>query len=105
MAVQSTVYVRQEGIQNQQIQATPPNALFKARKNGTIWYVYFGGVAVAVGPRRRTAQGLARSGNDFVTRLQRQGAVDVDASVEAWTAFYQLASQAGNGYVPVLAPR
>lgn len=54
----------------------PKPVLFYAQRTGRIWSVYLNGQAVAVGPTKKRARGLARLGNGLLRRLQRQAFVD-----------------------------
>jgi hypothetical protein len=104
MAPVQSVYVTNERAQNVQTPLIPTSNTFQAKRVAKIWYVYFGGVAISAGPRRKTAQGLARAGNDFIRRLQRQGAVDATNLSDQWTLFIDLATDPTSGIVPTLAP-
>ena len=93
-----------EQVQNAQIPSMPQGANFVAAREGGIWNVYYGGAFVASGPRRKTAQALARAGNEFLERLGRQGAVDSSVLVAQFIEYMSLANDSSSGIVPKLAP-
>jgi len=54
----------------------PPAALCTAYRQGRVWYVAFGGVAIMSTPSRRRAQGMAREMNAWLRRMQQTVIVD-----------------------------
>jgi Lipase (class 3) len=80
----------------------PKPQLFAKAKFGSIWYVTFGGVAIAVGPRRRKAGLLAQAGNAMLRRLQRQAYVDPVAFKNQFAAYLEAAADPTSGIRPTL---
>lgn len=104
VAAERAVYVIQEGRNNAAIQTYPESALFETVRQGGVWKVAFGGAVVAVGPGRKTAQGLARAGNDLIRKMQRQGGIDSALMTEQFTTMMWLATNPDSGFVPNFAP-
>ena len=88
--------------QDAQPVVVPQAAAFQAVRNGRIWTVYFGDTAVAVGPAKRRARAMARTGNDFLRHQQNQAVVDPTAFVAQMQTFFQLASDPTTGFQPQL---
>ena len=78
----------------------PPGRAFRNVRVGRQWYVFFGDLPVAAGPTRKRAGRMAVLGNDFLRRLQRQGAVDVNALASQFSAYLVAASAIDGGFVP-----
>jgi len=78
----------------------PPAQLLKAIKVGRVWYVVFGDQVVAIAGKRQRAQGLARSGNDMLRRLQMQPLVDTQQLTQQLGDYLTLAASATGGFVP-----
>lgn len=102
-AAERAAYVTSEREQNTQIPSYPEGANFIVEHQAGTWKVSFGGVIVAVGPGRKTAQGLAATGNSLIRRLQRQGGVDTAQLAEQFVSFLALATEGDSGYAPTLA--
>lgn len=88
--------------QSEAPQVIPTVRLFKARRLGRVWWVYFGDQQIVAAPRRRRAQGLAAAGNDFLRRLQRQAVVDPAALGNQFAAYLELAADPTSGFSPTL---
>lgn len=83
----------------------PAASEFRAVRQGRIWVVTFRNNVVAVGPRRRTAQSLARKGNAFLAELLPQGIVDPTEIVNQFNAFIEDATDPASGITPTMQPR
>lgn len=103
-AAQRSSYTAAEGRNNAVIRTYPESALFEVVKQENMWKVSFGGVIVAVGPGKKTAQGLARSGNELIRRLQGQGGVDGAGITEQFTSLIAQAQEPTSGFLPNIAP-
>jgi hypothetical protein len=103
-AAERATYTVQEGRNNAQIRTYPAGVLFETVKQGDTYKVAFGGVVVAVGPGKKTAQGLTRAGNDLIKRLQGQGGVDSEELVQQFITLITLATDPTSGVVPNIAP-
>ena len=80
----------------------PRTQLFSTGKFGRTWYVTFGGVAIAVGPRRKKAGLMAQAGNLFLRRLQREAYVDPVVFIGQFQAYLEAAADPTSGIKPTL---
>ncbi len=86
--------------QNSQPLVVPTDRLFKAVRMGRIWVVEFAGEIIAVAPRKKRAQALARRGNAFVRSLPRQALVQPDSLASQLDAFLAAAVDPASGFQP-----
>lgn len=89
---------------NNQPVVIPRVQLFEARRNGRVWNVSFGGTIISTSMNKKRARGLAREGNDFLRRLQRQEVVSVDDMAAQFLQYLSVASTPGSGITPTLNP-
>ena len=91
--------IRDAGTPNVRI---PPEKLFVARKNGSVWVVYFLGRIVLIGPSRKRCRAFASRANDLLRRLQLMAAVNTTGFGEELTEYLLTASDPLGGYIPVM---
>lgn len=82
----------------------PPERAFRTFKVDGLWWVTFGGFLVAIGPTRKRAGAMATRGNEFLRRLQRMAAVDINALGSLMPIYLEAASTPDNGFDPPIAP-
>ena len=82
----------------------PDTRLFHVAHVKPLWHVLFGGVEVATSLNKKRARGLARIGNDFLRRLQRQEIVLTDDMASQFLAYLAAASDPTSGILPTLNP-
>lgn len=80
----------------------PDLELFSCRRSGRIWIVRLGKVEVARTMNKRRGRGLARIGNDFLRRIQRQEVVSTDDFVGQLIAYFAEASDIEGPFRPVI---
>jgi hypothetical protein len=80
----------------------PPRQAFTAQRQGAVWTVNFGGVQVAVAPKKKRARALKNLGNAFLQKLQNEGVVNPQAILDQLNLYLQLAADPNGGFVPVL---
>jgi len=85
--------------------ALPDIRLFKARRTGRVWWVYFGDQRISAGPTRKRARAVARTGNEFLRRLQGQAFTDPATLETQFSNYIQAASDPASGFVPTLRIR
>jgi hypothetical protein len=83
----------------------PDQRLFVPKKKGKVYYVDFGGVTIAVAPRKRRARALARLGNDFLRRLQNEGVVYTDDLATQFGLYLAAAADPTSGITPTMNTR
>ena len=81
---------------------TPTDRLLHAIRIGSVWVVTLDDNVVAIGPEKKRARGLARIGNDFLRRLQRQAVVEVSELTTQLKNYLADATQGGNGWIPTI---
>jgi hypothetical protein len=82
--------------------AIPDDRLFRVRRKGKVWIVLFGEVEITYSLLKKRARGLARIGNDFLRRLQRQEIVAVEDLEAQIGQYLLLASSPNSGFTPQL---
>jgi pimeloyl-ACP methyl ester carboxylesterase len=80
----------------------PDNRLFRVYRSGRLYTVTFGDVEVANSMNKKRARGLARVGNDWLRRLQRQEIVATDNLAGMFAEYLAAAADPTSGIVPVL---
>ncbi len=88
--------------QNTVPHVTPTVDLFKAIRQGRIWYVALGDEIVITAPIEKRARHIARAGNDFLRSLQKQAVVDPVSLAAQVTLFLKLAQDPANGFSPTI---
>jgi len=88
--------------QNSVPQVTPEVTLFKAFKQGQIWYVGFGNAIVFTAPIEKRARHIARAGNDFLRSMQKQALVDPFTLLDQMEEFMRLAVDPSSGFSPTV---
>jgi hypothetical protein len=89
--------------QNRAQLGVPPQRAFIPIKIGPFWWVAFGNILVAVGPRRKGVGLMCRAGNQFLRRLQRMGGVDGVGLAQQLQSYIEAASVPDNGFTPTIA--
>lgn len=80
----------------------PEDRLFQAFRVGKIWSVWFGGVQIAIAPRKRRARALANLGNAFLRKLQNEAVVNADDLVSQFLLYMSQATDPNSGFVPTM---
>jgi hypothetical protein len=88
--------------QNSQPVIVPSNNVFFAARTGKIWYVYFGGVQIAMAPKKRRARALANLGNAWLRKLQNEAVVNIQDLQAQFAAYLSAASDPLGGFTPVM---
>ncbi len=97
--------IQQAGHEQQVVNiVVPPYRAFRTVKFEGMWFVTFGGALVAAAPTKKRAGGLARVGNDFLRRLQRQAAVDTDSLKSLFPQYLDAASDPTGEFKPPIHP-
>ena len=80
----------------------PEKESFSVVKTGRVYYVYFRGVVVGVGPHKRGAHQTARDGNAFLKSMQNRAGIDTAALVSEFENYLADASDPTQGFKPVM---
>jgi hypothetical protein len=88
--------------QNSTPVVVPSSNVFFAARTGRIWYVYFGGVQIAMAPKKRRARALANLGNAWLRKLQNEAVVNAADLSSQFTSYLQAASDPLGGFEPVM---
>lgn len=89
-------------IQNAQPVVIPPEQAFSHVKIGLVYYTTFGGVPISAAPHKKGARALARTGNLFLRTMQNKGFFDTTTFQSQLQAYFELATEAGNGFAPLM---
>jgi Lipase (class 3) len=100
---QETALFVNAAIQEQAVQAVPPDLLFKAVRINRLWYVTMGGSVVSIAPNKRRARGFANAGNDFLRRTLREGYVDTDQLTNSMRGWLTAAQDPTSGITPLIS--
>lgn len=93
----------QQGADQQRVPVRIPDAMLaRVVRQGRIYSVYWGTTFIAMGPTKRRAFNLKRYFNVFLKTLQHQAVTEPDAMVHQFQVYFDLATQEGNGFAPVM---
>jgi len=88
--------------QNAQQAIISDDRLFVRVKVGKMWIVTFGGVQIAIAPRKKRAAALANLGNAFLRKLQNEAVVNADDLGQQFLNYLLAAQDPGSGIVPTM---
>lgn len=80
----------------------PQTLKAKAVKQGRIWSVYWGDTFICTGPTKKKCLHAKNVFNAFLVSLQRMAITEPDALVHQFQNYFDLATEAGNGFVPIM---
>lgn len=80
----------------------PETLKAKVVRQGRQYMVYWGDTFIATGPTKKKAFRLKNDFNHMLFDLQRQAVTEPDALVRQFQQYFDLATQEGNGFQPVM---
>lgn len=99
----ATAVSNAQSAQNRPVLNIPQLQLFRVVRNGRVFVVTFGDVAVFLTSQRRTARSVARQWNVALRHMQSQAYVSPENLLKQMTAYLEAAADPNSGFSPQLA--